>query len=97
VVKGKKKFHPKQKICSSKLGILYKKPSPLPFLQLCIPQFENDFSFLTTKKKFLFSVLFILNKKGKTKKILANYCISLDDLIFWVNPVFLITFLNDNF
>jgi len=73
------------------------KTIPLPFLQLCIPQFENDFKFFNNKKKILFSVLFILNKKGKTKKILANYCISLDDLIFWVNPVFLITFLNDNF
>jgi len=53
-----KKFHPKQKICSSKLGILYKKPSPLPFLQLCIPQFENDFSFLTTKKIPFFSFVY---------------------------------------
>jgi len=68
VVKGKKKFHPKQKICSSKLGILYKKPSPLPFLQLCIPQFENDFSFLTTKKNSFFQFCLFLIKREKLKK-----------------------------
>ena len=70
-------------------------PPPL-FTAMYSPVWEW-FQFFNNKKKFLFSVLFILNKKGKTKKILANYCISLDDLIFWVNPVFLITFLNDNF
>jgi hypothetical protein len=32
-----KKFHPKQKICSSKLGILYKKPSPSPFYSYVFP------------------------------------------------------------
>lgn len=40
----------------------------------------------TTKKEFLFSVLFILKKKGKKfkrkKNFLANYCISLDDYFF---------------
>jgi len=38
VVKGKNKnFIQKQKICSSKLGILYKKPSPSPFYSYVFP------------------------------------------------------------
>merc|ERR1712141_524582 len=89
-----------QEICSSKLGILgriktkndptdRRRPHTKPRFYSYVPFDDSVFLIRTTKKqqkkKFLFSVLFILKKREKNlkeKKILANYCISLDDYFF---------------
>ena len=66
-----------------------RRPHTKPRFYSYVPFDDSVFLIRTTKKqqkkKFLFSVLFILKKKGKKfkrKKILANYCISLDDYFF---------------
>jgi len=64
----KQKFHPKTKNMFIKAWDSLQKTIPLPFLQLCIPQFENDFSFLTTKKNSFFQFCLFLIKREKLKK-----------------------------
>merc|ERR1712080_139897 len=65
-------------------------PHTKPRFYSYVPLDDSVFLIRTTKKqqkkKFLFSVLFILKKREKNlkeKKILANYCISLDDYYFF--------------